>query len=141
MPLLTTEYKLIRDISPGNIKTGTVPNNRTWTIMWGHIKLTTTTAPTPRALVMRLEIPGDPVPLARTWSPVTQTANTILRYQLFPSIIGQPGLYAGETVFLPLPSFPVMMENWIFTLYDLNNVDPLDHLEIRAIVVKEERII
>jgi len=139
MPLTELGYQLIRNLSAGNSKTGVVPSNRFWVIQWGHIKMTTTPTPGNRLLVMQVKLPGDPDPLARTFAPSAQGPSTVQRYQLFPGILAPQGLHTGEVMFMALPNVPIMLEGWEFTLHDVNNVDPNDHLELRALIVKIER--
>lgn len=107
--------------------------------MWAHCKYTATSTHGERLLVMELRLPGDPDPLARTWAMSPQSPGTISRYQLFP---GGPAVFSTipeGVVYLPLPVNPVMLEKWQFTLKDSANVDPNDHLELRAMVVLEEK--
>lgn len=133
-------YVNIRDLSPGNVKEGFIPIDRAWTFLWGHIKFATTNTPGSRLLVMQLNLPLDPDPLARTWAPSAQGPNNVTRYQFFPGHAGIAGEHTGEVVFMPLPAVPLMLGGWKFKVSDVNNVDPNDHMEIRCFVMKEERI-
>lgn|SRR4030066_1175047 len=139
MAMASLRYVLVRDTSPGNSKTGTVPDNRYWTIVWGHIKYTAAATPGNRVLVMRASLPGDPAPLARTWAKESQEPNSIRRYQFFPGSFGEAGAHAAEITYVPLPPRPVMLPGWQFTISDDMNVDPNDHLEMRSFVMLEER--
>lgn len=87
---------------------------------------------------MRLNLPGEPEPLARTWAPEQQQPGSLQRYQLFPGHEVESGIRAN-IAYLPLPATPVMLGGWEFSLEDANAVDPNDHLELRALVVREER--
>jgi len=133
------KYILVRDLSPGNSKGGVVPANRIWTVVWGHVKFTSTATPGSRMIVMRAKLPGDPRPLARTWASEVQSPNTIHRYQLFPGGATTPGEHMGSTIYMPLPAVPVMLEGWEFSIYDETNSDPNDHMELRALVVLEQK--
>ena len=132
-------YKLLRDLSGGSEKSGQVPANRAWTILWGHVKYTASAAPGQRFICMRARLPGDPSPLARTWSGEPQEPNSVRRYQFFPGWV-QAGANSGEVTFVALPPKPTMLAGWEFSLYDSAGIDPNDHLELRALVILEERI-
>jgi len=140
VPIQRVNYRLVRDLSAGSSKGGSVPANRFWTIIWGHVKYTSTATPGKRFLVMRASLPGDPAPLARTWAMEPQEPGSVRRYQFFPGSVSGAGTHSAEVTYVALPEQPLMFPGWTFSIEDSANIDPNDHLEIRSIVILEERV-
>jgi hypothetical protein len=142
MPTLRKElYYFGRDLSEGNHKTLVIPHHRFWSVSWAHVRVKTTKKRGQRLLNMRIELPGDERPIARAISPVYQPHNTVMRYQFFSGLpVDRPDMvHNNNVVYIPLPTNPTLIEDWILHVEDMNNIDENDHVELRGFVALQER--
>lgn len=135
-------YLFFRDISLGAHKQIVVPSDRFWTLMWAHIRVQTSQAHGLRCLNMWLTLASDPTrPIARALAPVYQPENSVGRYQFFPGVSADHYTEPRneDVVIVPLPNRAVMLPGWIINIGDIHNISPADHVEIRGMVVLEEK--